>query len=226
MKLNAIGERKSLGEDVYDHLKQAIIDQDIEPGARLVENRIAQMLGISRTPLREALHKLEREDWIEKMPSGGFKVMTLSREDIEETFGIRAVLEAYAARLAAEKHRPSDLIPLEKVMKQFQNCLEKKQTGPLPKINTEFHDLLYAMSDSPRLIKMINQLRAPISRYRQIILKQEAYAAASCQDHADMLTAMNQRDADRVEALVRSHILKGKQAVIHRIKEENARKSA
>jgi DNA-binding GntR family transcriptional regulator len=226
MKLNAIGERKSLGEDVYDHLKQAIIDQDIEPGARLVENRIAQMLGISRTPLREALHKLEREDWIEKMPSGGFKVMTLSREDIEETFGIRAVLEAYAARLAAEKHRPSDLIPLEKVMKQFRNCLEKKQTARLPEINTEFHDLLYAMSDSPRLIKMINQLRAPISRYRQIILKQKAYAAASCQDHADMLTAMNQRDADRVEDLVRSHILKGKQAVIHRIKEENARKSA
>ncbi len=111
MKLNAIGERKSLGEDVYDQLKQAIIDQDIEPGARLVESRIAPMLGISRTPLREALHKLEREDWIEKMPSGGFKVMTLSREDIEETFGIRSVLEAYAARLAAEKHRPADLIP-------------------------------------------------------------------------------------------------------------------
>ena len=226
MKLNAIGERKSLGEDVYDHLKQAIIDEDIEPGARLVENRIARMLGISRTPLREALHKLEREDWIEKMPSGGFKVMTLSREDIEETFGIRAVLESYAARLAAEKHRSSDLLPLEKVMKKFQDCLEKKWTAPLPDINTEFHDLLYAMSDSPKLIKMINQLRAQISRYRHIILKQEDFAAASFRDHADMLTAMRQRDADRVEALVRTHILKGKQAVIHRIKEENARKSA
>jgi DNA-binding GntR family transcriptional regulator len=226
MKLNAIGERKSLGEDVYDHLKQAIIDQDIEPGARLVEDRVARMLGISRTPLREALHKLEREDWIEKMPSGGFKVMALSREDIEETFGIRAVLESYAARLAAEKHRSSDLVPLENVMEKFQDCLEKKRTAPLPDINTEFHDLLYAMSDSPKLIKMINQLRAQISRYRQIILKQKDFAAASFRDHADMLTAMRQRDADRVETLVREHILKGKQAVIHRIKEEDARKSA
>jgi DNA-binding GntR family transcriptional regulator len=226
MKLNAIGERKSLGEDVYDHLKQAIIDQDIEPGARLVENRIAQMLGISRTPLREALHKLEREDWIEKIPSGGFKVVTLTREDIEETFGIRSVLEAYAARLAAQKHRTSDLIPLEKVMTQFQECLEKKQTARLPEINTEFHDLLYAMSDSPRLIKMISQLQAQISRFRQIILKQTSFALESCQDHIDMLSAMKQRDADRVESLVRAHILKGKQAVIHRIKEEDARKSA
>jgi DNA-binding GntR family transcriptional regulator len=226
MKLNAIGERKSLGEDVYDHLKQAIIDQDIEPGARLVENRISQMLGTSRTPLREALHKLEREDWIEKIPSGGFKVVTLTREDIEETFGIRSVLEAYAARLAAEKHRSSDLIPLEKVMKQFQDCLGKKHTAQLPEINTKFHDLLYAMSDSPRLIRMINQLQAQISRFRQIILKQESFAVESCQDHIDMLAAMKQRDADRVEDLVRSHILKGKQAVIHRLTEEHARKSA
>jgi DNA-binding GntR family transcriptional regulator len=226
MKLNAIGERRSLGEDVYDHLKQAIIDQDIEPGARLVESRIAPMLGISRTPLREALHKLEREDWIEKMPAGGFKVMALSREDIEETFGIRSVLEAYAARLAAEKHRPADLIPLEKVMTRFQDCLEKKQTARLPEINTEFHDILYAISDSPKLIKMINQLRAQISRYRQIILKQADFAEASFRDHANMLTAMRKKDADRVEALVRAHILKGKQAVIRRIKEEDARKSA
>ena len=226
MKLNAIAERKSLGQDVYDHLKQAIIDQDIAPGARLVESRMAKMLGISRTPLREALHKLEREDWIEKIPSGGFKVITLTRDDIEETFGIRAVLEAYAARLAAQKHRPDDLKPLEKVMKKFQDSLDKKQTARLPDINTEFHDLLYAMSDSPRLIKMINQLQAQISRFRQIILKQEAFAQESCQDHIDMLAAMRRRDEDRVETLVRVHILKGKQAVMHRLKEEDDRKSA
>lgn len=226
MKLNAIAEKRSLGQDVYDHLKLAIIDQDIAPGARLVESRMAQMLGISRTPLREALHKLEREDWIEKISSGGFKVMALTREDIEETFGIRAVLEAYAARLAAQKHRPADLVPLERVMKKFQDCLEKKQTARLPDINTEFHDLLYAMSDSPRLIKMINQLRAQIFRFRQIILKQETYAAASCQDHIDMMAAMRKRDEDRVETLVRAHILKGKQAVMNRLKEEDARKSA
>jgi DNA-binding GntR family transcriptional regulator len=73
---------------------------------------------------------------------------------------------------------------------------------------------------------MINQLRAQISRYRQIILKQPDFAEASFKDHADMLTAMRKKDADRVEALVRAHILKGKQAVIRRIKEEDARKSA
>ena len=115
MKLNSkFKERKSLGQDVFDYLKKAIIDQTIEPGSRLVESRLADMLGISRTPLREALHKLEREEWIEKKPSGGFQVVTLTREDIEQTFGIRSVLEAYAARLAAENYNTKDIYPLEK----------------------------------------------------------------------------------------------------------------
>lgn len=226
MKLNSIRERKSLGQDVFDHLRQAIIDQNIEPGKRLVESRLADMLGISRTPLREALHKLEREDWIEKIPTGGFRVVKLTRKDIEETFGIRSVLEAYAARLATENHDPADLAPLEKKMAQYQRCLEKKQTARLQTINTEFHDLLYSLSQSPRLVKMINQLRAQISRFRQIILKQEAFAVESNEDHGKMLAAMQERDADRVEALVRSHILKGKQAVIDELEKEDAKKSA
>ena len=121
MKLNnKFKERKSLGQDVFDYLKKAIIDQTIEPGSRLVESKIADMLGISRTPLREALHKLEREDWIEKTSSGGFQVVTLTKEDIEQTFGIRSVLEAYAARLATENYHTRDLEPLEKKMKEFQ----------------------------------------------------------------------------------------------------------
>ncbi|OQY50371.1 MAG: hypothetical protein B6230_06440 [Desulfobacteraceae bacterium 4572_89] len=220
---NSFKERKSLGQDVFEYLKRAIIDQTIEPGSRLVESKIAEMLGISRTPLREALHKLEREDWIEKIPSGGFQVVTLTKEDIEQTFGIRSVLEAYAARLAAENHHDSDLIPLEKKMKEYQTGLEKsgtKESDKLHKINTDFHDLLYALSQSPKLIKMINQLRAQISRFRQIILKQDEYAHKSNDDHVKMLEAMKNRDGEAVERLVRDHIIKGKNAVLTQLKQE------
>lgn len=216
MKLNtSFKERKSLGQDVFEYLKNAIIDQTIEPGSRLVESKLAEMLGISRTPLREALHKLEREEWIEKTPSGGFQVVNLTRHDIEETFGIRSVLEAYAARLAAENYQEKDLIPLEKKMVEYQKCLEKKSNDKLQKINTEFHDLLYALSRNPKLVKMINQLRAQISRFRQIILKQDEYAIESNEDHFKMLDAIKKRDGDAVEKLVREHILKGKNAVLN-----------
>lgn len=216
MKLdNSFTARKSLGQDVFEYLKNAIIDQTIAPGSRLVESKLADMLGISRTPLREALHKLEREDWIEQIPSGGFQVVTLTREEIEQTFGIRSVLEAYAARLAAENCSDADLVPLEKKMKEYQKCLDlNKDRDKLQIINTQFHDLLYALSNSPKLIKMINQLRAQISRFRQIILKQEEYAQKSNDDHVQMLDAIRARDGEAVEQLVRAHIIKGKNVVL------------
>ena len=112
--LQALHERKSLGQHVFDNLKQAIIRGNIVPGEKLVESHIAQMLGISRTPVREAIHKLERERLIERQPRGGFTVLGLNRDEIEETFGIRGVLEGYAARLAAIKHHKNELAPLEK----------------------------------------------------------------------------------------------------------------
>lgn len=229
MKLdNKFKERKSLGQNVFEYLKNAIIDQTIEPGSRLVESKIADMLGISRTPLREALHKLEREDWIEKNPSGGFQVVTLTKEDIEQTFGIRSVLEAYAARLAAENYQGKDLVPLEKKMKEYQRCLElEEDRDKLQTINTQFHDLLYSLSKSQKLIKMINQLRAQISRFRQIILKQDEFAHKSNEDHKKMLDAIKKRDGDTVEQLVRAHIIKGKNAVLSQLnKEEEGKKSA
>lgn len=226
MKLkNNFKERRSLGQDVFEYLKNAIIDQTVEPGERLVESKIADMLGISRTPLREALHKLEREDWIEKIPSGGYMVVTLTKEDIEQTFGIRSVLEAYAASLAAEKHNEKDLVPLEKKMKEFQDCLESDDNPRLQKINTEFHDLLYALSGSPKLIKMIYQLRAQITRFRQIILKQEEFAHESNDDHIRMLSLIKDRDTAGVEQLVRRHIIKGKNAVLKQLAKEEQNKS-
>ncbi len=227
MKLNSnFKERRSLGQDVFEYLKKAIIDQTITPGSRLVESKIADMLGISRTPLREALHKLEREDWIEKTGSGGFQVVTLTNNDIEQTFGIRSVLEAYAARLAAVNHQGKDLIPLEKKMKEFQACLETKDNDKLQKINTQFHDILYALSKSPKLIKMINQLRAQISRFRQIILKHDEFAHKSNEDHINMLEAIKKRDGEKVEQLVREHIIKGKNAVLSQLKQEETKKKS
>jgi DNA-binding GntR family transcriptional regulator len=216
MKLDTnFKDRKSLGQDVFDYLKDAIIDQTIAPGERLVESRMADMLGISRTPLREALHKLELGGWIEKIPSGGFKVVTLTRDDIEETFGIRSVLEAYAARLAAENYQDRDLIPLEKNIQEYEKCLEsKKNWDKLQEINTRFHDLLYALSRRPKLISMVNQLRAQLPSVHQIIQKQEETVLQSNEDHINLLKAVKNRDGEAVEQLLRAHIIKGKNMVL------------
>jgi DNA-binding GntR family transcriptional regulator len=222
--LQVLQERKSLGQHVFDNLKQAIIQGNITPGEWLVESHIAQMLGISRTPVREAIHKLERERLIERQPRGGFTVLGLGRDDIEETFGIRSVLEGYAARLATVKHQTEELKALEKKVAEFQTCLNQSHLDVLPGINTEFHDLLYALSKSPRLIHMINGLRDQIFRFRQIILKDDKLANISNEDHIQMLKFMRKRDAEGVERLVRDHILRGRDEVLREFGKKRAGK--
>lgn len=217
--LGAVPGRKSLGQHVFENLKQAIIRGEVAPGDRLVESRLADALDISRTPVREAIHKLEREGLLRKLPKGGFAVMNLSREDIEETFGIRCVLESYAARLAAENYSEEELLPLEEKIREFQKFLDKGQLDELPRINTEFHSLFYSLSRSPKLIKMINDLRDQIFRFRKILLKKDKWAEASNEDHRKMLEAIRERDVNRVERVVKKHIARGQRIVLNALEE-------
>ncbi len=212
--LQAFQERKSLGEHVFESLKHSIVMGKISSDEWLVESHIAETLGISRTPVREAIHKLEREGLIERQPRGGFTVLGLTRNDIEETFGIRSVLEGYAARLAAVKHNKEELEALEKKIEEFQNALDRKRMNLLPAINTEFHDLLYSLSKSSKLISIINGLRDQIYRFRKMNLKEEKFAATSNQDHIQMLQSIRKRNAEGAERLAREHILRGREIVL------------
>jgi DNA-binding GntR family transcriptional regulator len=213
-EVGAAPDRKSLGQHVFEHLKAAIIRGEIDPGDRLVESRLAEALRISRTPVREAIHKLEREGRVRKLPKGGVSVVNLTRDDIEETFGIRCVLESYAARLAAANCTEEELVPLEEKIMEFQRCLEQGLLEELPGINTEFHSLFYGLSKSPRLIKMINDLTDQIYRFRKILLKMQSWAETSNRDHRKMLEAIRKRDVNQVERVVKDHILKGRRMVL------------
>ena len=210
----ALPERRSLGHSVYENLKEAIIEGSLVPESRVVETRFAKAFGISRTPVREAMHKLEREGLLRQDPKGGFYVIGLTRVDIEEAFGIRSVLESYAARLATIRHQDGELVSLEEKLVEYETFLERGQVDELAGINTDFHDLLYGLSRSPKLVKMINDIRGQIFRFRQVILKIEAMARVSNKDHRLMMAAIRARQADRVEQLVREHILRGQDIVL------------
>jgi DNA-binding GntR family transcriptional regulator len=212
--LKSLPERKPLGPLVYDELKNAIVKGDMTPGSRVIESRVAAAMGISRTPVREAIHKLEREGLLRYNPKGGYFVAGMTREEIKETFGIRSILESYAAKLAAIQYQGDELKPLEKKIDEFQHYLDRGQTDELLRINTEFHDLLYALSRSPRLIKMIHDLKDEIFRFRQVILKKDEMAVISNEDHKLMLELIRERNADGVEKIVREHILRGLEVVL------------
>ena len=212
--LKSLPPKKSLGQTAYEKLKQAVVRGDFPPESHLVENNIAAALGISRTPVREAIHKLEREGLLKRFPGGGFFVVSLTRQDIEETFGIRGVLESYAAKVAALRHKEKELLPLEAKIDQYQHCLDEDRMEELTLINTEFHDLLYGLSRSPKLIRLINELCDPVYRFRKVLLNLEEMARRSNEDHKLMIAHIRERDADEVEKLVREHILRGREVIL------------
>jgi len=214
-------KRENLGNQVFEQVKEIIVRGEIPAGKRMIESEIAASMGISRTPVREAVHKLEAEGLLQPLPRGGYVVRGLSLPDIEETFEIRSILESFAAYLAANRHSSKEILPLEKKMEEFQRYLDRDDLKELTRINTEFHEFLYALSRSQRLIKMIYDLRDEIYFLRKIILNSVDMARLSNKDHREIIKAIKKREAKKVERLVRDHILRGKEFVINEIRKGN-----
>lgn len=211
-------KKENLGNQVFEQLKEMIFNGEFPPGERIIESEVADSIGISRTPVREAFHKLEAEKLLVHLPKGGYVVKGMSLSEIKETFDIRVILESFAGFLAAKRCKDEEILPLEKKLEEFEKYLVKNDFEELTRINTEFHELLYALSKSPKLIKMINDLRDEISLLREILLDSMKMASLSHDDHKEMIKAIKNREAKKVEILIKEHILRGKDFVIREMK--------
>ena len=214
-------KKENLGNQAFEQIKQMIVRGEIPAGKRIIESELAESMGISRTPVREAVHKLGAEGFLKPLPKGGYVVRGLGISDIEETFEIRSILESFAAFLAANRHRHEEILPLEEKIEEFQRSLDNNDLKELARLNTEFHELLYALSRSQRLIKMIYNLRDEIYFLRKIILSSIDMARLSNKDHREIINAIEKRQAKTAEMLVRDHILRGKEFVINEIRKGN-----
>jgi len=211
-------KKENLGSQVFEQVKGMILRGEIRPGRRIVENEIALSMGISRTPVREAVHKLEAEGLLTPLSRGGYAVRGLTVSDIEDTFDIRSILESFAGYLAATRHSEGELITLELKIDEFQRYLDRGDLKRLSAVNTEFHEALYELSRSHRLIKMIHGLKDEIHFLRNIILNSEEMARLSNRDHREIVEAIRQRDAKKVERQLKEHIVRGKKFVLNEIK--------
>src|SRR5512139_3277585 len=215
-----VSKRKSLREEVYDSLKKSILHGKLTAGQRLIEEQLAHQVGISRTPVREAFHKLERDELVTKLPKGGFAVREFTKEDVDEIFGIRSALESYAAYLATLHISPEKISQLEKKVKESEDALEKGHEEKLVQLNTDFHDLIYKSCKSKRLSEMINNFRDYFYRYRSLLLRTEKGTNYSIDDHRRMLEAMKKKNPRLVERLVRNHLARGRDIILKEISEK------
>ncbi len=210
-------ERKPLREVVYERLKKGIQRGEFKVKERLIEQRLAKDFGVSRTPIREAISRLEHDGLVDKTPQGGVMVRGTTKEEIEEIFGLRAIMESYAASLATERVDEEVLHRLQVIIDKSEGALQQRNVNRFIQLNSEFHEIIYRESRSEKLYQMINDMRDYFYKYRVLILKMEGMPDISLQDHKRMLQAMREGDTQKVEQLVKEHILRGRESLLREI---------
>jgi len=211
MTIRTPAESIPVRERAYEHLKASILSGRFNPGERLDEEHLAKELGISRTPIREALHKLESEGLIKPLASRGFVASQDSKDDIEELFEIRAVLEGYALRLICGRITDTVLAQLEDTVEKAEEALRRHGLDEIFQWNTRFHDTLHDLiTDKRRLYHQMVTMRQYVLRYRKNTLQYPDGGARTVDGHRKILLALRLRDPDLCERVMREHIQQSK----------------
>ena len=202
---------------VYQQLRQAVLDGGLKPGDRLVERKLAEQLKVSRTPVREAIRMLELEGLVSHMPRIGVVVTGFDDQEVHEIYRIRAVLEGLATRMAAERIAPDQLKELVKLLEEIEVCAAGENLERLEIVHREFNDLIYRAADSPRLYSMITPLTEYITRYARVGYALPGRVAEATQEHRQLVAAIKLRDGDMAERAAREHINNSRHAYFREI---------
>ena len=199
-------------EWVYQHLKSAVLAGHFGPGERLTEENLAKELKVSRTPVREALHKLESEGLIKPRKKRGFIASRDSKEEVEELLELRAVLEGYTLRLISERISEETLDELHGFIEKAESALRRNRIGEVFRWNTQFHDRLHELVwDRHRLHDLIVNMRKYVLRYRKDTLQYPDGGKRAIEGHRKILLALKLRDPELCERIMRDHIREAKE---------------
>jgi DNA-binding GntR family transcriptional regulator len=197
----------SVRERTYEYLKSVILSGRFRPGERLAEEHLAEELGVSRTPVREALHKLEQDGLIEPLESRGFCIPHDSPEEVEDLFELRTVLEGYTLRLICERINDERMAALEGMIEKADDALRRERLDEVFQWNTQFHDTLHGMvADKRRFHSLIVNMRKYVLRYRKDTLQYLDAAKRANDGHRQILLALKLKDPEICERVMRIHI--------------------
>ncbi|OGP91489.1 MAG: hypothetical protein A2156_16045 [Deltaproteobacteria bacterium RBG_16_48_10] len=199
-------------ERVYEHIKTSILSGHLNPGEKLTEEHLAKTIGVSRTPVREALHKLESEGLIKIRKKRGFIVSRDSKEEVEELFELRSILEGYSLRVISESVSEETLHRLERFIQNAEEALKRKKIEDAFKWNTRFHDTLHELvANKARLYRLIVDMRKYVLRHRKDPLRYPDGGRRSVEGHKKIVMALQLKDSDLCERVMREHIQEAKE---------------
>lgn len=196
---------KPLREIVFESLREAIITGVLEPGERLMEIQLAEEMGVSRTPVREAIRKLELENFVVMIPRKGAYVAGVSHKDVADVFEIRSALEGLAAALAAERATDEEIEQMQRLLLYHEE--QELSLEQIVNSDTDFHALVYKASRNERLIQILANLREQIQRFRSTSLAVPGRLKDAIHEHQAIVDAIARHDAEEAQALATSHIM-------------------
>lgn len=196
---------KPLREIVFESLREAIISGVLAPGERLMEIQLADEMGVSRTPVREAIRKLELEGFVVMIPRKGAYVAGVSHKDVADVFEIRAALEGLAASLAAERVTEEEIEQMERILLYHEE--EEVNLEEIVESDTDFHALVYKASRNERLIQILANLREQIQRFRATSLAVPGRVKEAIEEHRAIVEALASHDAEKAQELATAHIV-------------------
>ncbi len=195
-----------LRDVVFNTLRQAILRGELKPGERLMEIQLANKLGVSRTPIREAIRKLELEGLVLMIPRKGAEVAEITEKNMLDVLEVRRALEELAVKLACERITEEEIQELKDAADAFQKILSEKDITKIAEADEAFHDVIFKSTGNDRLIQLLNSLREQMYRYRLEYLKREEYHPQLLEEHQQIIDRITRKDQSEAAELIDRHI--------------------
>ena len=209
MELNftvKMDEYLPLRDVVFNTLREAILRGELKPGERLMEIQLANKLGVSRTPIREAIRKLELEGLVLMIPRKGAEVAQITEKSLRDVLEVRRALENLAVQLACLRMSPQTLADLKAAARAFEEILGGEDVTAVAEADVAFHDVIYMATDNQRLISLLNNLREQMYRYRVEYLKKKECHKQLLWEHQEIIRAIEAGEIDVATKITEQHI--------------------
>lgn len=212
-----------LRDVVFRTLRQAILRGELKPGERLMEIRLANQLGVSRTPIREAIRMLELDGLVIMVPRKGAQVAQITEKDLNDVLEVRLGLEELAVKLACERITEAELHSLHQASRSFEKLLETETDDlqELAQADVAFHDVIYQATNNERLIQLLNNLREQMYRYRIEYLKDVKSRRSLVEEHDALYERMKKRDLMGAQKMIREHIERQQESIMQTVHHQN-----
>ncbi|MDE7253949.1 MAG: GntR family transcriptional regulator [Acetatifactor sp.] len=207
-----------LRDVVFNTLRQAILTGELKPGERLMEIHLANRLGVSRTPIREAIRKLELEGLVTMIPRRGAEVAQITEKSMSDVLEVRRAMDALCVELACERITEEELVQLKEACGYFEQVVRTKDVKQIAQADVELHDIILQATGNQRLIQLVNNLSEQMYRYRFEYIKDFSQHERLVEEHRIIYESLVGRDKERACEAAKVHIDNQKKAIIQQIR--------